>query len=77
VAATSATNAWAVGTLGGGALMAHWNGTAWKQQPSPGPGQYPGFNLLDGVAATSATNVWAVGSYSNGGTSQTLALHCC
>jgi hypothetical protein len=77
VAATSATNAWAVGTSGGGSLMAHWNGTAWKRQPSPNPGQYPGSTGLGGVAATSATNVWAVGGYSNGGASQTLALHCC
>ena len=61
VAATSATNAWAVGDL-----IEHWNGTAWKQVPSPG-GTYTG------AAATSATNVWAVGSTST----QTLAIHCC
>jgi hypothetical protein len=65
VAATSATNAWAVGesNLNGRPqpLILHWNGTAWKQVPSPNP---PGFaNSLNGVAATSASNAWAAGSY--------------
>ncbi len=35
-AATSATNAWAVGFIGGGGpLILHWNGTAWKRSPLP------------------------------------------
>lgn len=85
VAATSATNAWAVGTNCGGcsgggqapgALTVHWNGTAWKQQSSPSPGG-SSFSQLDGVAATSATNAWAVGGYNKGATSHTLILHCC
>jgi hypothetical protein len=54
VAATSASNVWAVG--GGGAVtfesaaIAHWNGHAWKL--------YPGITraLLAGVAATSPDN---------------------
>ena len=74
MAATSATNAWAVGS-NGTTLIAHWNGTAWKQQSSPDPGSRATF--LDGVAAISATNAWAVGSYTNGRTSHTLALHGC
>jgi hypothetical protein len=73
VAATSATNAWAVGAYStrttGGSLIEHWDGTAWKQQPSPNPGA-----ALGGVAATSATNAWAVGAYRKG---HTLTLHCC
>src|ERR1700758_502951 len=35
VAATSASNAWAVGGNNGSTLIAHWDGTAWKQVPSP------------------------------------------
>lgn len=41
VAATSASSAWAVGTLNGGAevVILRWNGTAWKNSPSaPLPG---------------------------------------
>src|SRR5262249_40913237 len=42
VAATSSTNAWAVGghadRTTGRTLIEHWNGTAWTQVPSPSPG---------------------------------------
>src|SRR5205823_2852052 len=68
VAATSSTNAWAVGSYYNGTaeltLVEHWNGTAWKVQPSPNPGGtgLNNHNFLYGVAATSATNSWAVGS---------------
>jgi hypothetical protein len=54
VAATSARNAWTVG----GSLIFHWNGTRWKQLPSP---VVAGFAALSGVAATSAASAWAVG----------------
>ena len=41
MAATSASNAWAVGGYGSilasKTLIVHWNGTAWKQVPSPTP----------------------------------------
>jgi hypothetical protein len=61
VAATSASNAWAVGYTRNSyrTLIERWNGTAWKQVPSRTPGQ---FSQLVGVAATSASNAWAVGS---------------
>jgi hypothetical protein len=39
VAATSASNAWAVGYTGSTSpkpLIEHWNGTAWTRVPSPG-----------------------------------------
>src|SRR5262249_45657258 len=65
VAATSASNAWAVGSYGTSnsrTLILHWNGTTWKQVPSPSPG---GGSYLAGVAATSASNAWAVGYYDN------------
>jgi hypothetical protein len=41
VTATSASSAWAVGTLNGGSevVILRWNGTAWKNFPSaPTPG---------------------------------------
>jgi hypothetical protein len=61
VAATSASNAWAVGYSGSltspKPLIVRWNGTAWKQVPSPAPAG----SVLTGVAAISATSAWAVG----------------
>jgi hypothetical protein len=78
VAATSPTNAWAFGEFnpfGSSAkiLIAHWNGTAWKQVPSPNPGT-PGDAELNGMTATSSANAWAVGGYSSGGNARTLIL---
>jgi hypothetical protein len=72
VAATSASNAWAVGSYcssGCGSsfpipnktLILHWNGTAWSRVATPSPATQ---NLsLGGVTATSASNAWAVGYY--------------
>jgi len=81
VAATSSTNAWAVGDYSNGTaeqtLIEHWNGTAWKQVTSPNPGGSADSNALDAVAATSSTNAWAVGYYFNGTAYRTLATHCC
>jgi hypothetical protein len=54
VAATSATNAWAVAA---GQLILHWNGTAWTRAPLPA-GMRDG--VFTAVAASSATNAWAV-----------------
>jgi hypothetical protein len=61
VAATSASDAWAVGYTRNSntTLIMRWNGAAWKQVPSPTPGP---FSQLLGVAASSAHNAWAVGS---------------
>jgi hypothetical protein len=56
VAATSASNAWAVGSGRGTQLMLHWNGRAWTRSPLP----WMGGSVFTGVAATSATNAWAV-----------------
>jgi hypothetical protein len=76
VAATSATDAWAVGDYCNGSafktLIEHWNGTAWKQVASPSPGKFPG---LSGVAATSAVNAWAVGIYTAKSVQKTLIEH--
>jgi len=62
VAATSSSDAWAVGLDPSGAVILHWDGTAWTRQllPELGPSIYPS---LFGVAATSPSNAWAVGSY--------------
>ncbi len=54
-AATSASDVWAVGLDPGGALIMHWNGTAWSS-PS-----LSDFGFLQDVAATSASNAWSVG----------------
>jgi hypothetical protein len=73
VAATSSTNAWAVGFYDNGGLktlVLHWDGTAWTVQSSPNVGGF--INQLEGVAATSSSDAWAVGWYDNGTTDQTL-----
>ena len=76
VAATSGSNAWAVGYYNNGTadqtLIEHWNGTAWTHLPSPNPGGSSQDNVLLSVAATSPTNAWAVGDYYNGIAYQTL-----
>lgn len=69
VAATSTSNAWAVGsyTRSGGsrALILHWDGSSWTQMPGPA-------GELGGVAASSPSNAWAVGSTPK---YRTLILH--
>lgn len=81
VAATSATNAWAVGTFNVSGheqtLIEHWNGSAWAVQPSPDPAGGAAGNDLHAIAATSSTNAWAVGEYWAGAEYVPLALHCC
>ena len=87
VAATSATNAWAVGVyavydsgftppIAYRTLILHWNGIRWTQVASPNAGGSSALNYLHGVAATSASNAWAVGQYTTGDTAdRTLILH--
>jgi hypothetical protein len=67
VAARSSSSAWAVGSYADSAqfqqtLIEHWNGSAWKQVPSPNPGGAGTWNILAGVAYISRTSAWAVGS---------------
>jgi hypothetical protein len=62
MAASSATNMWAVGVDSRGVLIIHWNGMSWRRVPAPSPVDAG----LIGVTATSGTNAWAVGSYTNG-----------
>lgn len=65
VAATSATDAWAVGygsgtVNGANAFVTHWNGSAWTQFPAPS------LTTLSAVTARSSTDVWAAGADSTG-----------
>jgi len=75
VAATSASNAWAVGTYTAGGmektLIEHWNGRAWKLVGSPNSDLQ---DSLLGVAATSAGNAWAVGLRTTKTSEQTLIV---
>ena len=64
VAATSGSDAWAVGSTGDAqhldSLIEHWDGAAWKivRSPARNAGLYA-------VAATSARDAWAVGATVN------------
>jgi hypothetical protein len=73
VSASSAGNAWAVGSYFDSAqraLALHWNGHTWKQVMTPSPGQN---NELQGVAVIPHSAAgWAVGSTDDSGT---LMLH--
>lgn len=64
VAATSSSNAWAVGSYEDGtgqhALILHWDGEAWTHEPTP-PASTRFDDSLNGVATTSRSNGWAVG----------------
>jgi hypothetical protein len=78
VAATSHSDAWAVGSYYNGTayrtLVEHWNGKAWKMQRSPNPGDSGKSSGFSGVTATSSGNAWAVGAYTKnrGALRQTL-----
>lgn len=80
VSATSASNAWAVGSYGTSTntslpLILHWNGRSWQVSKVVIP-----MLLrvdLSGVSAVSASDVWAVGDYTttNSPANRTLILH--
>jgi hypothetical protein len=69
VAATSARNAWAVGSTLYDPLVEHWNGTSWQPTISTFNG---GFTA---VSATSTRNAWAVGVFYHGNDQRTLTEH--
>jgi hypothetical protein len=77
VAATSASNAWVVGSAGRGSsqttLIEHWNGVRWTRVHSPDPAGDG--NSLSGVAATSARDAWADGVTNTGTVYHSLILH--
>ncbi len=80
VAATSASDVWAVGFVTNSTsgqtsvdqtLIEHWNGSNWSVVSSPNPGSSS--DHLSAVAAVSASDVWAVGDSNT--LSQTLIEH--
>ncbi len=78
VAATSASDVWAVGnyqdTNGQSQpLVLHFDGTTWTLVPTPSTGT--GSSYLRAVTATSTSDAWTVGEYSNGGRLRTLIEH--
>jgi len=79
IAATSPSNAWAVGfyqtATGYQPLIVHWNGKVWRRTASPGLGGAYTQTLLRAVSAQSANNAWAVGTFGNATSSQTVTLH--
>jgi hypothetical protein len=74
VAATSSSNAWAVGWTGANqTLIEHWNGKTWTRVPSPNEGTA---SYLRSVTVISSDNAWAVGSYiASDGTNRTVTLY--
>ena len=81
MAATSASNAWAVGWTGDfsegtgqNTLIEHWNGKRWHRVSSPSPAGTGSF--LAGVATINPRNIFAVGYYnSDNGTFPSLIEH--
>lgn len=71
VAATSVSDAWAVGnysnnhliTQGGKTLIEHWNGTTWSTVQSQNPGKQS--NNLSAIVARSPHDIWAVGAFNS------------
>jgi hypothetical protein len=77
VAATSATDAWAVGALfsANKTLILHWNGKSWTREASPNLGSS---DMLESVAASSPAGAWAVGDFRDEhDVGHALALRCC
>ena len=81
VAATTATDAWAVGEYDTGTgtrtLALHWDGSAWTQATTPNLGGSSVDDAFAAVGASTAGDVWAVGRYYNGSVDQSMAVHCC
>jgi hypothetical protein len=74
VAAVSANDRWAVGSVDTGTLTEHWDGSTWSVVTSPNVGSDS--NGFFAVAALSANDIWAVGIHSTTTTgSQTLTEH--
>jgi hypothetical protein len=76
IAATSKTNAWAVGDFfrngdDQSTLILHWNGKKWTRMTSPSPGTS---DQLGGIGASSARNAWAVGFEQQGTVLRSLIL---
>ncbi len=57
----SSTDAWAVG-YGNGTMAIHWDGSSWRNVPTPDPPSPS--SRFNGVTAASSSDVWAVGDAS-------------
>lgn len=70
MAASSASNAWAVGSYQVGQahqmLMVNWNGDSWEEVTSPNPGGFTHSSRLTSVTVLSANDAWAAGYYRSG-----------
>ena len=74
VSASSATNAWAVGSARDRTLAERWNGSVWRRVPTPSPGHsFTRGDVLTAVAAIASDDAWAVGRYGRRGVP--LLLH--
>jgi len=79
VTASSATNAWAVGSTFDGFshrnLVLHWDGSTWTRVTSP---DFTASDFLGNVT-TSPGGFWTVGASNADGPDpeQALAIHCC
>jgi hypothetical protein len=79
MAATSASDVWAVGSYkivgppGRQTLILHWDGSQWSQSPSPTPSFQGSGSDLSAVSATSPADAWAVGTTERG--ERTTILH--
>jgi hypothetical protein len=77
VSASSATNAWAVGSARDRTLAERWNGSVWRRVPTPSPGGviiYRG-DMLTAVVAIAPDDAWAVGRYGEHVHGTPLLLH--
>jgi hypothetical protein len=80
VAATSTTDAWAVGFFTGSnggpvGIVVHWNGIVWANVPFSEPSVVN--EVVGGISAVSSTDYWAVGFDDNNGAGplRPFALH--
>ena len=80
VAAVTAGDGWAVGTVADPSSLAsrtlafHWNGTAWQRVSTPNPAGRSQGNELAAVAARATHDVWAAGG-AGGYPEASLVLH--
>src|SRR6266540_2885395 len=72
VAAISASDVWAVGSVGGAPLALHWNGSAWSVIPGEGDRGLSA-EFLTGISGAAGNDVWAVGQGRGFYTNQTFA----
>lgn len=59
VAAAAANDVWAVGALGSGPTILHWDGGAWTRVTHPRV--FPNSAVLRGVAASAGGTIWSIG----------------